>query len=91
MTKPGWMGNTGFTEASDPPEPDYRNGDICKARVPALRQAIWETGTGDARVLDGMASRMDRFKATGNGQVPLVAATAWRILTANNPGVRHGD
>ena len=32
-------------------------------------------------VLDGMAARMDRFKAIGNGQVPLCAATAWRVLT----------
>jgi hypothetical protein len=27
-----------------------------------------------------MASRVDRVKALGNGQVPLCAATAWRIL-----------
>jgi DNA (cytosine-5)-methyltransferase 1 len=32
------------------------------------------------RVDDGMASRLDRVKACGNGQVPAVAATAWRIL-----------
>jgi DNA (cytosine-5)-methyltransferase 1 len=33
------------------------------------------------RVDDGMADRVDRLKAIGNGQVPLCAATAWRILT----------
>jgi hypothetical protein len=27
-----------------------------------------------------VASRVDRIKAIGNGQVPLCAATAWRIL-----------
>jgi hypothetical protein len=27
-----------------------------------------------------MADRVDRLKAIGNGQVPLCAATAWRIL-----------
>jgi hypothetical protein len=27
-----------------------------------------------------MAARVDRLKAIGNGQVPLCAATAWRIL-----------
>jgi DNA (cytosine-5)-methyltransferase 1 len=27
-----------------------------------------------------MAHRVDRLKAIGNGQVPLVAATAWKIL-----------
>ena len=33
-------------------------------------------------VADGVASRVDRLKAIGNGQVPLCAATAWRILSA---------
>jgi hypothetical protein len=28
-----------------------------------------------------MAARVDRIKAIGNGQVPLCAATAWRILS----------
>jgi DNA (cytosine-5)-methyltransferase 1 len=32
-------------------------------------------------VADGVASRVDRLKAIGNGQVPLCAATAWRILS----------
>jgi DNA (cytosine-5)-methyltransferase 1 len=33
-------------------------------------------------VADGLAARVDRLKAIGNGQVPLCAATAWRILNA---------
>ncbi len=33
------------------------------------------------RVAYGVADRVDRIKATGNGQVLRVAATAWRILT----------
>ena len=33
------------------------------------------------RVADGVAYRNDRLKAIGNGQVPLCAATAWRILS----------
>ena len=32
-------------------------------------------------VADGVAYRVDRLKAIGNGQVPVVAATAWKILT----------
>ena len=32
------------------------------------------------RMVDGLATRVDRLKAIGNGQVPLVAATAWNIL-----------
>jgi hypothetical protein len=29
-----------------------------------------------------VAARVDRLKAIGNGQVPLCAAIAWRILNA---------
>ena len=32
------------------------------------------------RVVDGMANRVDRLKAIGNGQVPFCAATAWKLL-----------
>jgi hypothetical protein len=28
-----------------------------------------------------MANQMDRLKAIGNGQVPAVAALAWKVLT----------
>jgi len=40
----------------------------------------WEVEPNVDRVVDGLASRVDRLKAIGNGQVPLCAATAWRIL-----------
>jgi hypothetical protein len=29
-----------------------------------------------------VAARVDRLKAIGNGQVPLCAATAWKVLTS---------
>ena len=41
----------------------------------------WQTEPDVGRVADGVASRVDRLKAIGNGQVPLCAATAWRLLT----------
>jgi len=41
---------------------------------------FWATEPDVGRVVNGMASRVDRVKALGNGQVPLCAATAWRIL-----------
>lgn len=36
-----------------------------------------------AGVDDGVANRLDRVKATGNGQVPGVAALAWSLLTSD--------
>ena len=41
----------------------------------------WQAEPNVGRVADGVASRVDRLKAIGNGQVPLCAATAWRILS----------
>ena len=35
---------------------------------------------GVCRMVDGMASRMDRIECAGNGQVPLAAAAAWIAL-----------
>jgi len=40
----------------------------------------WSVEPNVGRVANGVASRVDRLKAIGNGQVPLCAATAWRIL-----------
>ena len=46
------------------------------------RQDPAETSkSGVGRMAHGVASRVDRLKATGNGQVPIVAALAWRILS----------
>lgn len=40
----------------------------------------WSTEPDVGRVVDGMANRANRLKAIGNGQVPIVAATAFNIL-----------
>jgi len=42
----------------------------------------WQSEPNVGRVADGMAARVDRLKAIGNGQVSLCAAAAWRVLTA---------
>ena len=41
----------------------------------------WQSEPNVGRVADGVAARVDRLKCIGNGQVPLCAATAWRILS----------
>jgi len=44
----------------------------------------WQTEPNVGRVVDGVAARTNRLKAIGNGQVPAVAATAWKILSEPN-------
>jgi len=40
----------------------------------------WAVEPNVGRVANGVAARMERIKAIGNGQVPLCASSAWRIL-----------
>lgn len=40
----------------------------------------WPIEPDVGRVAHGVASRVDRLKAIGNGQVPRVVATAWKLL-----------
>jgi DNA (cytosine-5)-methyltransferase 1 len=47
-----------------------------------LVKGFWKDYPESLRVVNGVAARVDRLKAIGNGQVPLCAATAWRILSA---------
>lgn len=45
----------------------------------------WPSDAGMVRIANpGMANRVDRIKALGNGQVPRVCSTAWRILSDEN-------
>jgi DNA (cytosine-5)-methyltransferase 1 len=41
----------------------------------------WDTEPRLGRVADGVAHRMDRLKAIGNGQVPAVVVEAWERMT----------
>ena len=55
-----------------------------KAReLPELRESIWEAEPGKSGVSNGFSARVDRYRATGNGQVPVVAAAAlWALANA---------
>jgi DNA (cytosine-5)-methyltransferase 1 len=46
----------------------------------ACNSCWWKNSSGIYRMDDGVAARMDRLKAIGNGQVPAVAANAWSKL-----------
>lgn len=50
-----------------------------QARVEALRALL--PSSCFQRKSDGVDNWVDRLRAIGNGQVPIVAATAWRILS----------
>ena len=43
----------------------------------------WGIEPGVGRMAAGVPHRVDRLKALGNAQVPLCAATAWRILMSD--------
>jgi DNA (cytosine-5)-methyltransferase 1 len=45
------------------------------------RMLGWEIEPRVDRVVHGVAYRMDRLRALGNGQVPAVVRAAWRLLT----------
>ena len=46
------------------------------------RHEWWEVEPDICRLVNGLASRVDRLKALGNGQVPAVAVLAWQTLMA---------
>lgn len=43
----------------------------------------WATEPGVVRMVHGVAHRVDRITALGNGQVPQQAALAWELLSSN--------
>jgi len=51
-----------------------------EAYAPTGSTCWWHTEPRVGRVADGVAHRVDRLKALGNGQVPAVAATAFKIF-----------
>ena len=54
------------------------DGRFGQSREP--QQGWWKLEPDLGRVAHGVAARVDRLKAIGNGQVPSVAALAWRVL-----------
>lgn len=48
-----------------------------------VHHRVWSARPSESGVADGMANRMERYRATGNGQVPIVAVTALLTLCAD--------
>ena len=55
-------------------------GQIRPGRHGSELSGWWQAEPAVGRVVDGLAHRVDRLRALGNGQVPMAAATAWQHL-----------
>ena len=61
-----------------------RHIDAEMAGLPKFCGGVWEAEPNHSRMVDGVAGRMERYEATGNGQVPIVAAAAlWSLAHAD--------
>ena len=60
--------------------------EICSGRDSAIDESVGPTQPRLGRVAHGVAYRVDRLKAIGNGQVPAVVREAWGILNADQTG-----
>ena len=67
--RPGWWQQSPGNDGRDPRGRGAQTNDW------------WATEPDVGRVAHGVAARVDRLKAIGNGQVPQCAAEAWRILS----------
>ena len=71
-----------YTRGTDEARRQITNGSVTECSCLWWRSdpADWSTESRLGRVANGVADRSKRLKAIGNGQVPLVAATAFQIL-----------
>jgi DNA (cytosine-5)-methyltransferase 1 len=60
---------------------DAYDSGACAGGSTARRNSWWGSEPDVGRVAHGVAARVDRLRAIGNGQVPAVAALAWQTLT----------
>lgn len=76
---PGWMYHRedDRNQSGTAGEHAIQNPIICTA----TGHGNWPAEPGMGRVAHGLANRVDRIKALGNGQVPRVAATAFSKIT----------
>jgi DNA (cytosine-5)-methyltransferase 1 len=75
--RPRWSRSKVFTSAEK--SGAWSNEQFARLLQDSEKLAI-PTNSGRG-IHDGVGARVDRLKAIGNGQVPLCAAEAWRILS----------
>jgi DNA (cytosine-5)-methyltransferase 1 len=71
----------GRGSSDDRSRPLSKTGDCAGAEGTRMQSSWWETEPGMGRVAHGVAHWVDRLKATGNGQVSVCAAHAFKILS----------
>lgn len=76
------IGISGSVSHSDGSGLEKQRGEVSvsEEHETARRSSWWEVEPDVGRVVNGVAARVDRLRAIGNGQVPAVAALAWNIL-----------
>lgn len=57
-----------------------QSGNLCESQGGDGRSRWWATEPGMGRVVNGLAHRVERVRALGNGQVSAVAKLAWETL-----------
>lgn len=73
---------TAFPDADSPGREEQRSALADGAEHEAAECGDWwRTEPDVGRVANGVAARVDRLRCIGNGQVPHVAALAWRALS----------
>jgi DNA (cytosine-5)-methyltransferase 1 len=60
---------------------ELQEREVRTGRDSSQHTSWWEVEPNVGRVVDGVAARVDRLKAIGNGQVPEVDRTAWEELS----------
>lgn len=81
-----WLhGNVSDSNSQGLEERESESGNNGKERKAAVGNDWWKSEPDVGRVVNGVASRVDRLKAIGNGQVPSVVALAWKTLTDDLP------
>lgn len=87
----GWAGDVCWWDADPADLPDTESKPLGGIGQPRQEPNPWSIESRVGRLADGVAHRMDRIRALGNGQVPAVATLAWSILSQLNTKERNDD
>lgn len=66
---------------------DHQGQLLCRqyaevAELPRMASCIWQSDPGISGISNGVADRVDRITATGNGQVAIMAAAAFKMMAS---------